>query len=81
MKLLFWIMIFSVELLVSPTHAVTKVLLNATEEIFAKEESLSKIVWCSSYIIDKIYDRAYLIEFDWLNISPNCKVYVKEGEK
>ena len=40
MKLLFWIMTFSVELLVSPTHAVTKVLLNATEEIFAKEEKV-----------------------------------------
>ena len=74
-------MTFSVELSVSPTHAVAKALLNTTEETFAKEESLSKIVWCSSYIIDKRYNRVYLIEFDWLNISPNGKVYVKEGEK
>ena len=71
----------SVELSVSPTRAIVKVLLNTIEETFTKEENLYKIGWCSSYMIDKRYDRAYLIEFAWLNISPNRKVYVKVGEK
>ena len=71
----------SVELSVSPTRASAKVLLNTIEETFAKKENLYKIGWCSSYMIDKRYDRAYLVEFAWLNISRNCKVYVKEGEK
>ena len=72
---------FSVELSVSPTRAIAKVLLNTIEETFAKEENLYKIGWCSIYTIDKRYDRAYLIEFAWLNISTNRKVYVKEGKK
>ena len=75
------IMTFSVELSVSPTRAIAKVLLNTIEETFTKEENLYKIGWCSSYMIDKRYDRAYLIEFAWLNISPNRKVYVKKDEK
>ena len=75
------IMTFSVELSVSPTRAIAKVLLNTIEETFTKEENLYKIGWCSSYMIDKRYHRAYLVEFAWLNTSPNCKVYVKEGEK
>ena len=75
------IMTFSFELSVSPTRAIAKVLLNTIEETFAKEENLYKIGWCSSYMIDKRYDRAYLIEFAWLNISPNRKVYVKKDEK
>ena len=29
----------------------------------------------------KRYDRTYLVEFAWMNISPNQKIYVKEGEK
>ena len=74
-------MTFSVELSVSPTRAIAKVLLNMLEETFAKEENLYKIGWCSSYMIDERYDRAYLIEIAWLKISPNRKVSVKEGEK
>ena len=73
-------MTFSVELSVSPTRAIAKVLLKILEETFAKEENLYKIGWCSSCMIDERYDRAYLIEIAWLNISPNRKVYVKEGE-
>ena len=72
---------YSVELSVSPTRAITKVLLDMIVETFAKEENLYDIGWCSSYIIDKRYDRAYLIEIAWLNMSPNRKVYVKESEK
>ena len=75
------IMTFSVELSVSPTRAIAKVLLNTIEETFTKEENLYKIGWCSSDMIDKRYYRVYLIEFAWLNISPNRKVYVKKDEK
>ena len=32
-------------------------------------------------MIDKRYYTAYLVEFAWLNISPNRKVYVKKDEK
>ena len=73
-------MTFSFELSVSPTRAIAKVLLNTIEETFAKEENLYTIGWYSSYMIDQRYDRAYLIEFAWLNISPNRKVYVKEDK-
>ena len=51
------------------------------EGIFAKQEILYKIGWCSSYTMGKRYDRTYLVEFAWLNISPNQKIYVKEGQK
>ena len=40
------IMTFSVELSVSPTPAIAKVLLNTIEENFAKEENLYKTGWC-----------------------------------
>ena len=73
-------MTFSFDLSVSPTRAIAKVLLNTIEETFAKEENLYTIGWYSSYMIDQRYDRAYLIEFAWLNISPNRKVYVKEDK-
>ena len=75
------IMCLSVELSVTPTKAIAKILLNTIEEIFAKQEILYKIGWCSTYTMGKRYDRTYLIEFAWLNISPNQKIYVKEGEK
>ena len=71
----------SVELSVTPTKAIAKILLNTTEGIFAKQEMLYKIGWCSTYTMDKRYDRTYLVEFAWLNISPNRRMYVKEGEK
>ena len=51
-------MTFFVELWVSTTRAIAKVLLNTIEETFAKEKNLYRI-----------------------GISPNHKVYVKEGEK
>ena len=47
------VMTFSVELSVSPTRAIAKVLLDTIEETFAKEENLYKIGWCSSYMTDK----------------------------
>ena len=80
---LYWkrVICLSVELLVTPTEVIAKVLLNTIEETFAKQEILYKIGWCSSYIMDKRYDRTYLIEFAQLNISPNQKMYVKEGEE
>ena len=71
----------SVELSVTPTKAIAKILLNTIEEIFAKQEILYKIGWCSTYVMDKRYDRTYLVEFAWLNISPNRRMYVKEGGK
>ena len=71
----------SVELSVTPTKAIAKILLNTIEEIFAKQEILYKIGWCSTYVMDKRYDRTYLVEFAWLNISPNRRMYVKEGVK
>ena len=71
----------SVELSVTPTKAIAKILLNTTEGIFAKQEMLYKIGWCYTYTMDKRYDRTYLVEFAWLNISPNRRMYVKEGEK
>ena len=74
-------MCLSVELLVTPTEAIAKILLNSIEEIFAKQKILYKTGWCSSYTMDKRYDSTYLVEFAWLNISPNQKMYVKEGEK
>ena len=56
------VMCLSVELLFTPTEAIAKILFNTIEEIFAKQEILYKIGWCSSYLMDK---------FAWLNISPN----------
>ena len=53
----------SVELSVTPTKAIAKFFLNTIEEIFAKPEILYKIGWCSTYTMDKRYDRTYLVEF------------------
>ena len=75
------IMCLSLELSVTPTKAIAKILVNTIEGPFAKQEILYKIGWCSSYTMGKRYDRTYLVEFAWLNISPNQKIYVKEGEK
>ena len=75
------IMCLSVKLLVTPTEVIAKMLLNTIEEIFAKQEMLYKTGWCSSYTMDKRYDSTYLVEFARLNVSPNRKMYVKEGER
>ena len=48
-----------------------------------QKKTLYEIGWYSSYLIDKrkIASERYLVEFSGLNISPNSKIYRKEGEK
>ena len=46
-------MCLSVELSVTPTKAIAKILLNTIEEIFAKQEILYKIGWYSTYTMGK----------------------------
>ena len=47
------------------------------DEYFGQKKTLYEIVSCSSYMIDKrkIASGSYLVEFSWVNISPNRKVY------
>ena len=50
---------------------------------FDQKKTLFEISWCSSYMIDKrkIVSEKNLDEFCWVNVSPNRRVYEKEGEK
>ena len=50
---------------------------------FDQKKALFEISWCSSYMIDKrkIASEKNLDEFCWVNVSPNRRVYEKEGEK
>ena len=50
---------------------------------FGQKKALFKIGWCLSYMIDKrkTASEKNLVEFSWVNVSPNRRVYEKEGEK
>ena len=50
---------------------------------FCQKKTLFEIGWCPSYMIDKrkISSEKNLVEFSWMNVSPNRSVYKKEGEK
>ena len=78
-------MSFSVEVSITPAAEIARKILNNVDEIldvyFAKKKTLDEIGWCSSYMLDKgIFELRYLIEFLWLNISPNHKLCKKQGE-
>ena len=55
------------------SYIIDKRVLNSKEFCEKYKESLDKMSCVAS--------KSYLIEFSWLNISPNRKVYNKEGEK
>ena len=54
-------------------YLINKRVLNSKEFYEKYKESLDRMSCVAS--------KSYLIEFYWLNISPNRKVYKKEGEK
>ena len=79
-------MSFSVEVSITPAAEIARKILNNVDEIldvyFAKKKTLDEIGWCSSYMLDKgIFELRYLIEFLWLNISPNHKLLQETRRK
>ena len=76
-------MTLSVELAMTLTgeiaYDIIKNIDEVVDEFFAKTKVLREIGWCSSYSIDKRFQSVYLIELDWLNISPNQIIYKKPG--
>ena len=79
------VMTFSVELSITPTAEIARKILNGIDGIadvyFAKKKTFHQIGLCSSYMLDKrILESRYLTEYSWLNISPNRRLYRKQGE-
>ena len=80
------VMTFSVELNKIDLEISKKLIFNIDSILdvhFGQKKTLHEIGWYSSYLIDKrkIASERYLVEFSGLNVSPNRKIYRKEGEK
>ena len=80
------VMNFSVELNKIDLEISKKLMFNIDSILdvhFVQKKTLYEIGWCSSYMFEKrkIASERYLVEFSWLNISPNRKIYRKEVEK
>ena len=57
-----------------PSHEYAFKLVVLTEEQFAREKILRELGWCANYMMDKRENNYFIIDFAFINYSPNCRI-------
>ena len=57
-----------------PGHGNVLKLVELTEEHFSWKKKLRELGWCANYMMDKRENNDLLIDYVFINYSPNCRV-------
>ena len=57
-----------------PSHGDVLKLVELTEEHFSRKKKLRELGWCANYMMDKRENNDLLIDFVFINYSPNRRI-------